>query len=79
MVGKGEVAVAPSTGDFLPFDDLTDALDNKITFANFKLDAFASPTFTGTVTIPTPFTIGSVSMTATASFISNTMPEAIPR
>ncbi len=29
-------------GDFLPFDDLTDTLDNKITFANFRDEIFST-------------------------------------
>jgi len=35
-----------------------------------KATMFASPTFTGTVTIPTPFTLGSTSVTATGTQIN---------
>jgi hypothetical protein len=35
-----------------------------------KATMFTSPTFTGTVTVPTPFTLGSVSVTATGTQIN---------
>lgn len=47
------------TGTLSAQTDLQTALDLKA--------PLASPTFTGTVTIPTPFTIGAVSMTATGT------------
>lgn len=40
--------------------------DNIATAVNSKADS-ASPTFTGTVTIPTPFTLGATSVTATGA------------
>jgi len=47
------------TGTLSSQTDLQNALDLKAPLAN--------PTFTGTVTVPTPFTIGAVSMTATGT------------
>lgn len=64
-----------ASGDFLPINDVSDTTDGangtskKITQANLTsgLATTASPTFTGTVTIPTPFTLGAVSVTPTGT------------
>ena len=66
---------AIADGDVLPIVDVSDTTDSadgstrKITKANLTTDLApkASPTFTGTVTIPTPFTLGAVSVTATGT------------
>lgn len=64
----------PASGDLIPIVDVSDTTQaasgttKKITYANLTPFApTASPTFTGTVVIPTPFTIGAVSMTATGT------------
>ena len=62
-------------GDLLPIVDVSDTTDSadgttrKITKANLTTDLApkASPTFTGTVTIPTPFTLGATSVLPTGT------------
>lgn len=66
---------AIADGDLLPIVDVSDTTQSaegstrKITKANLTTDLApkASPTFTGTVTVPTPFTVGAVSVTATGT------------
>ena len=65
------VASAPSTLDTL--NELALALGSDASFSTTVTNSLAAkapladPTFTGTVTIPTPYTIGAVSMTATGT------------
>jgi len=60
----GKVAVSTTTNTELGYlSGVTSAIQTQF---SSKASA-ASPTFTGTVTIPTPFTIGAVSMTATGT------------
>jgi hypothetical protein len=64
-----------ASGDFLPVNDVSDTTDGsngttkKIQQGNLVLGlaTTASPTFTGTVTIPTPFTLGAVSVLPTGT------------
>src|SRR3990167_7425915 len=66
---------AIADGDLLPIVDISDTTDSadgttrKITKANLTtgLAPTASPTFTGTVTIPTPFTLGATSVLPTGT------------
>ena len=57
------VATYPSLTELTYVKGVTSAIQTQM---NLKAP-LASPTFTGTVTVPTPFTIGAVSMTATGT------------
>ena len=71
------VASAPASLDTL--NELALALGSDPDFATTVTNSLASkapladPTFTGTVTIPTPYTIGAVSMTATGTELNHTV------
>ena len=69
------LAETPATGDLVALVDVSDTTQaatgttKKITRQNLVggLAPTADPTFTGTVTIPTPFTLGAVSVTPTGT------------
>ncbi len=68
-----------ATNDLIPIVDVSDTTDassgttKKITQANLVADKapLASPTFTGTVTIPTPFILGATSVLPTGTELNN--------
>jgi hypothetical protein len=74
LSAKSEL-ITVASGDFLPINDVSDTTDGvngtskKITRDNLVsgLATAASPTFTGTVTIPTPFVLGAVTVTPTGT------------
>lgn len=60
-----------NTGNIQRNVGATGAITNVATFrSQLGIAPLASPTFTGTVTIPTPFTLGAVSVTATGTEIN---------
>lgn len=66
---SSDFAIKNASDKNLKFDISSLTADRVVTFPNSDLTVppTDSPTFTGTVTVPTPFTIGAVSMTATGT------------
>lgn len=67
----------PLDADVLPIVDTANATTKKVTWANIKATLantfalLASPIFTGVVTIPSPFTLGSTSVTVSGAEIND--------